>query len=58
MASAIREVKNIEVVDMRIMYWEIMERKLGRWCGEGHWLGARRLWWRGEVGVDLFAVVG
>lgn len=27
-----------------------MGRKEGRWVGDGHWLGARRLWYKGADG--------
>ncbi|KAK4658527.1 hypothetical protein QC762_0028870 [Podospora pseudocomata] len=50
MASAMREVKEMDISPMRFMYSVNVSRKLGKMDEEGHWLGARRLSYKGASG--------
>ena len=47
MASAISEVKKMEMTPMRVIYSEKTGLKLGRCEAEGHCVGAKRLRYRG-----------
>jgi len=42
MASAMREVKKIDMLPMRLIYSEYTDLKLGRYEAEGQRVGAKR----------------